>query len=64
MRDQNLPGAYNAPLFAHSTYRNCCASFTVKFTALSMELPGSIISSSSRPSFVPSLSFLFLSSAS
>lgn len=65
MRDQSLSGAYHKrPSLPHSPSRNCRASFSVKFTALSMELPGSIISSSSRPSFVPSLSFLFLSSAS
>ena len=65
MRDQNLSGAYHTrPSLPHSPCGNCCAFFAVKFTALSMELPGSIISSSSRPSSVPSLSFLFLSSAS
>ena len=65
MRDQNRSGAYDTrPSLPHSPSRNCRASFAVKFTALLMELPGSIISSSSRPSSVPSLSFLFLSSAS
>ena len=65
MRDQSLSGAYHKrPSLPHSACRNGCASFVMKPTALSMELPGSIISSSSRPSSVPSLSFLFLSSAS
>lgn len=64
MRDQSLSGAYHTRLFAHSPSRNCCPFFAMKFTALLMELPESIIFSSSRPSSVPSLSFLFLSSAS